>query len=95
MTMLPDVPTMAQAGYPTFEWHNWFGYAAPAGTPKAIIEKLNGEMVGFFRSPRVRQDFLDAGFEIAASSPEYFGLLIKADLQRYGELIRTLGIVPE
>ncbi|MFN0314600.1 MAG: Bug family tripartite tricarboxylate transporter substrate binding protein [Burkholderiales bacterium] len=95
MAMLPAVPTMVEAGHPEFEWHNWFGYAAPAGTPKTIIEKLNKEMVSFLALASVRRDFLDSGFDIAGGSPEEFGALIGKDLVRYGELIKRLGIQAE
>ena len=70
LATLPDVPTMAEAGYPAFEWHNWFGFVAPSTTPKDIVARLNKEMMSFLALPNIKQEFLDAGYEIAAGSPE-------------------------
>jgi tripartite-type tricarboxylate transporter receptor subunit TctC len=95
LAVLPNVPTMAEAGYPAFEWHNWFGFLAPRGTPQTVIARLNKEMISFLSLPHIRQEFLEAGYEIAAGSPEDLAALIKKDTARYGELIGKLGIEPE
>lgn len=92
LATLPDVPTMAEAGYPAFEWHNWFGFVAPSTTPKDIVARLNKEMMSFLALPNIKQEFLDAGYEIAAGSPEDLAAQIKKDTARYGELIRELKL---
>ena len=95
MTVLPNVPTIAEEGYPGYEWHNWFGYLAPAGTPESVIAKLNKELVSFLAIPKIRQEYLDAGYEIAAGSPNDLAALIRKDTQRYGDQIREIGITAD
>jgi tripartite-type tricarboxylate transporter receptor subunit TctC len=86
---------MVEVGYAGFEWHNWFGFLAPTGTPQTVIAKLNKEMISFLSLPQIRQEFLEADYEIAAGSPEDLAALIKKDTARYGELIGKPGIEPE
>jgi tripartite-type tricarboxylate transporter receptor subunit TctC len=94
-SFLPDVPTMAEAGYPTVEAEVWLGLFAPSGTPPEIIAKLNGAMRTFLASPQAAEQYKTIGQEPAASSPEALHALIGRDTARYGEAIRAAHIQVE
>jgi len=87
----PDLPTIADF-YPGFETTSWVGAIAPAGTPRAIIEKLNGALAKILSSPDVKTRFDVQSAEIAASTPEQFGELIKAESAKWGKVIREKDI---
>lgn len=92
---LPDVPTMAEAGYPAVELEIWQGIVAPAATPPSIVRKLNEEFVKAARSPEVMNKVTAQAVEMSTSTPEEFGNLIAADIQRLGKVIRDAGIKME
>jgi tripartite-type tricarboxylate transporter receptor subunit TctC len=94
-SFLPDVPTMAETGYPTVEAEVWLGLFAPSGTPPEIIAKLNGAMRTFLASPQAAEQYKTIGQEPAASSPEALHALIGRDTARYGEAIRAAHIQVE
>jgi len=87
----PDLPTISDF-YPGFETTSWVGAIAPAGTPRAIIEKLNGTLVKILSSPDVKTRFDVQSAEIIASTPEQFGELIKAESAKWGKVIREKDI---
>ena len=90
---LPEVPTMQQAGMKDFDISQWQGVLAPAGTPRAIVERLNGEIVKAMHAPDVRERIVtQGGSEIVTGSVEDFGHLIKNELQQYAKLIREANI---
>lgn len=89
---LPDLPTVAESGLPGFEASIWFGFLAPAGTPRAILERLNREIVAVLRLPEVRQQLVAQGVETVASSIDEFAAIMKNDAARLGKLIRERGI---
>ena len=74
--MLPDVPTIAEAGVPGYEAANWIGIVAPAGTPAAIVEKLHKEIAAIQESPEVQKQFANEGAEIVRMSSAEFGEFI-------------------
>ena len=82
---LPDVPTMAEAGYPDIEGVSWFAVAVPAGTPKEIIALLNREIVKIMALPDIKEHLATLGFDSIASSPEEFGERIRADFEKWGQ----------
>lgn len=89
--LLPDVPTVAESGVPGYEANTWFGVLAPAGTPKAIVARLNQEIAKAVRSPDI-QAFLSAeGGEATAGSPEEFATFLRADVQRWAEVVKAAG----
>ncbi len=94
LAILPNVPTMQESGFADYEWHNWFGYMAPATTPAAAIARLQREFAAVVQSADLRADFLSAGYEIIASTPEQFTAVVKRDQPRYGKLIRDIGLEP-
>lgn len=88
----PDVPSVAEAGLPGFDVTSWFGVVAPAKTPKDVIGKLNGEIARILKLPDVRERLLAQGAEPAGGSPEDFGRLMRDEMKKWGELIRSAGI---
>ena len=89
---LPDVPTMAEAGYAGVELEIWQGIVAPAGTPPAIVRKLNTELIRAAQSPDVVEKVAAQAVEMTTSTPEDFAKLLAADIERLGKLIRDAGI---
>ena len=92
LAAIPDVPTMAEAGFPQIEGGPWFGLVAPAGTPRAIIELLNAEGLKAFSAPDVRDRFLSQGILLPLGTPEQYGAFIEAEHKRWGEIIRSVNI---
>jgi tripartite-type tricarboxylate transporter receptor subunit TctC len=85
---LPDVPTIAEGGYPSFEVSAWNGMVAPRGTPPAIIDRLNQEIGRVLNSPAIRPKLRAAGIEPAHNTPAEFAAYIKAETERWGEVVR-------
>jgi tripartite-type tricarboxylate transporter receptor subunit TctC len=91
--LLPDLPTMIESGYPTFDMPGWGGFLAPAGTPLAIVAKLNREIQFALARPDVEQRMLAAGMEPSpAVDPAHFGNFIGRDLQRWNQFISAVGL---
>jgi tripartite-type tricarboxylate transporter receptor subunit TctC len=95
--LLPDVPTIEEAGpLPGFDVDVWLGAAAPAGTPRAIIDRLNTEMNRIVRDPAIIKDKLTPnGVEAVGTTPEQLMEVIKADIPRYEKIAQQAHIVPE
>ncbi len=89
---LPDVPTMAEAGYPGVELAVWQGIKAPLGTPAALVKKLNEEFVRAAKAPDVVAKVAAQGVEMTTSAPEEFRKLIASDVDRLGKVVRDAGI---
>lgn len=94
-SLLPDVPTLAESGWPEYEAGSWYGILAPAGTPPAVIERLHSEIVKSLKTAEVQKRLAGEGAEIIGSTPQEFASHIKAELARMGEAIRAGGIRPE
>ena len=92
LAAIPDVPTMAEAGFPQIEGGPWFGIVAPAGTPRAIIDLLNAEGRKAFSAPDVRERFLAQGVLLPLGTPEQYGSFIEAEYKRWGEIIHSVDI---
>lgn len=94
--MLPDVPTMIEAGVPDFEVATWLGFALPAGTPKAIVARLNAEINRIGQLPQVKEKLLIQGFEMMPpASPEAARKLIENDQALWLPIIRQSGAKAE
>jgi tripartite-type tricarboxylate transporter receptor subunit TctC len=89
---LPDVPTLAEAGYPQIKGDAWQGVFAPAGTPADIVALLNREIVRVIRSPEMQPRWLELGYTPIASSPQEFATQIKGDIEAWGKVIRAADI---
>lgn len=90
--LMPEVPTMREAGVPGYEKVQWFGVLAPAGTPQPVISKLNAEMVRALKLPDVAKRLRDLGSEPVANSPEQFDVLIKSEIKKWAKVIKEVGI---
>lgn len=92
--LAPDIPTIAESGFPGFEVIAWFGVMVPAGTPKEMVSRLNSEILGALESQEVQGRFLGLGVELvpAVKTPEQFREFLKADIAKWAEMIRESGI---
>ena len=84
----PDMPTAAEAGIAGYDFASWGGVFAPAGTPRAVVQKLNAAIVGGLASPDIRKRFGDMGLEAKSSTPEAFGKFLQAEITRWGALLK-------
>jgi tripartite-type tricarboxylate transporter receptor subunit TctC len=89
---LPDVPTIAELGYPTYEISSWQGAFAPAGTPKEIVDRLNSEIVQLLKSPEVTARIRREGAEPIASTPEQFGVRVKNEVVKWAKVAKDAGL---
>jgi tripartite-type tricarboxylate transporter receptor subunit TctC len=89
--LLPGVPTLASE-VPGFDLDNWTGILAPAGTPAAIIHRLNTEFVKVLKSPETAERLVPQGVDIYASTPEYFAEALKNTLVKSAKLVKDAGI---
>jgi len=90
--LLPDLPSIAESGYPTFEALAWNGVLVPAGTPKPVIARLNAEINAILKQPDVMQKMNAAGFDLVGGTPEDFGALIKAETAKWAPVIKSANI---
>jgi tripartite-type tricarboxylate transporter receptor subunit TctC len=88
---LPDLPTMVEAGVPGYESSSWFGIMAPAGTPKDIIARLNAEARKIMALPDVRERFDQQGAIASPGSPEDFDAFIRAEIAKWGKVVKASG----
>jgi len=93
--LLPNVPTMVEAGVPDFEITSWFGLLAPAGTPAPVVARLNAEMVKVLAREDVKSTLGAQGLNVSSSSPEQFAAHIKSEIARFTRIARTAGIKAE
>jgi tripartite-type tricarboxylate transporter receptor subunit TctC len=93
LVQLPDVPTMAEAGYPAFEVSSWQGLLAPAGTPPAIVSKLHREVARILALPQVRERFAAVAAEPVASTPAQFRAHIESEIARWTAVAKRADLV--
>jgi tripartite-type tricarboxylate transporter receptor subunit TctC len=92
---LPEVPTFVEEGMVGFTMTNWYGIAAPAGTPPEIIRKLNAEFDKALAAPDVRSKLVPVGAELVGGSPADFDALVKGDIDKYAKLVKDAHIQME
>src|SRR6201988_4129471 len=90
--LAPDLPTMAESGFPGFEAVPWFGLMAPAAAPKDVVEKLHGETVKALALPEVRKKFDELGLEPIGSTPAEFTAIIRKEMPEWAKVIKDAGI---
>jgi len=95
LALLPDVPTMAELGISGFESYNWQGIIVPAGTPKAIISKLNTALNEVLLDPEVVKQISDAASQPGGGSPEDFGRFIASETTKWAKVIKSANIQPQ
>ena len=92
---LPDVPTMAETGYPGGEYNFWVGVLAPAGTPKPILDKVSADIGQALHLPDVNEKMVKQGQIPIWNTPEQFTAIIKSDTERYGKILQDAGVTPK
>jgi tripartite-type tricarboxylate transporter receptor subunit TctC len=93
--LLPDVPTVSELGFSGFEVSVWYGFAAPAGTPPAIIAKLNHEMNKILAMDDIKKTFADAGVEPMGGTTQQFDAYFKAQTARWGKVIKEANVIAD
>jgi len=93
--LLPDVPSVAEQGYPGFEVLGWFGVLAPAGTPAPIVDRLNKELVAVIRSDKMRATLESQGGPAIGNTPQEFEAVIRSEITRWKEVVRKSGAKPD
>ncbi len=90
--LVPELPTMSEAGLKGFEVGGWYAVFAPAGTPRPIVQRLNAEIVKLLEIPDVKQFLFNQGLELSPSTPEQLGAQLRSDIARWGKVIRETWI---
>ena len=88
---MPDVPSIAELGYPKFDVNPWWGLLAPAGTPKPIVDKINADVAQILRTPDAEAYFAKTGAEVLLSTPEAFQKTLAADVARWAKVVKASG----
>jgi tripartite-type tricarboxylate transporter receptor subunit TctC len=94
-SIVPDIPTIDESGLPGFDSWNWFGIFAPAGTPRAVVERLNAEMNRILADAAVRERFRGLGFEVTGGTPAEFMAVMQSESQRWSKVIREANVKAE
>ena len=92
---LPDTPTVHESGLPGFESWNYFGIFGPAGTPKAVVDRVNAEMNKVLADPAIKERFHTLGFEITGGSPADFSAVIASESAKWSKVIRDAHVKAE
>ena len=92
---LPEVPTVAEAGFPEFDVSSWWGVVAPASTPREVVMRLQTEIHRVIALPEIRAKLGEQGLDIATNTPEQFAAYIKSETAKWAKLIREVGVKPE
>ena len=94
-SVLPEVPTIAEAGMPQFSMANWMGLVGPAKLPREIVERLNREFVAAMKRPEVIAAMDKQLFQLNPTTPEQFAAFVKEQIESYGSLLRAAGVKPD
>jgi tripartite-type tricarboxylate transporter receptor subunit TctC len=92
MSSIPEVPTIAESGIPGFETGSWQGVIAPAGTPRDIVAKLNGEIGRIVSTPEMREKLGAQGADVRTNTPEEFGTFIRSEMARWGKVVKDANV---
>jgi tripartite-type tricarboxylate transporter receptor subunit TctC len=90
--IVPELPTIAEAGVPGYEFDNWYGLWAPAGTPAAVVRKINEEVNRALMTPALQTRFAESGIETMGGSPERFAAYLASELKKWSAVARDAGI---
>ena len=89
--LMPELPTVAESGYPGFESTNWFGFFAPAGTAKEVVGRLHTAAVKVLSNPELQERFASQGAEVIANKPEEAAAMLKADIAKWADVAKKSG----
>ena len=90
--LLPNVPTVAESGLPSFEAVTWFGFTVPTGTPREVIDKLNSEIGKILAMPDVKKNLAQQGIDVSGGTPEQFGAYMHDEFAKWGALVKEAGM---
>jgi tripartite-type tricarboxylate transporter receptor subunit TctC len=90
-TLVPELPTLSEAGLPGFDISTWWGFLAPRGTPKEIVAKWNAEVARILATPEMKAFFAQQGAEPSPTSPETFGAMIQSEIAKYAKIVKASG----
>jgi len=88
----PELPTVAESGVPGFDFSTWYGVLAPAGTPRAIVDKLNGEITRIMDDPETQRRFAGEGLDVLKSTPAEFAAFIARDIGKWAKVVKATGL---
>ena len=91
----PDIPTAAESGLPGYEAFTWFGFFAPAATPREIVNKLATEAAAALNAPEAKERMVGLGLIVVANSPEQFSAFVKQEIPRWAKIVHDAGIKPQ
>jgi tripartite-type tricarboxylate transporter receptor subunit TctC len=94
-SVLPEVPTVSEAGVPGYEAVIWLGIMAPAGTPKAIVDKLNVEITRIANAPEMKDAWAKQGAVAMSMKPEEFGRFMREDIEKWARIVKISGARPD
>ena len=92
LSLLPDLPTIAESGYPGFETRTWYGLFGPAGLSAEIVRKLHADMERVLRTPEVANNLIAQGWDITASPPDQFSVVLQSEFDRWSAVVKRAGI---
>ena len=92
---IPDVPSVSELGFPSFDASSWFGLVGPAGLPREIVTRLSSEIAKAVRRPEIRDKMIAQGADPAGGTPEEFGAYIRSETEKWGKVIKTAGLKAE
>jgi tripartite-type tricarboxylate transporter receptor subunit TctC len=95
VAVAPELPTMVEAGLPGYEASSWYGLLVPVKTPAEIVARLNAESQKVLAQPDLKAQFANTDLEVGGSTPEQFGALIRKDIEKWGKIVRTVGLKPD
>jgi tripartite-type tricarboxylate transporter receptor subunit TctC len=90
--LLPELPTVAEAGLPGFLAESWQGVFAPPGTPRAVLARLHAEVAKAMQAPEIREAFAQQGFRVEATEPADFAVFVKAEVAKWGDVVKRGGV---
>jgi tripartite-type tricarboxylate transporter receptor subunit TctC len=91
----PDIPAIAEAGFPGFEAVTWIGAVAPAGVPANVVMRLNWELVEIVRTPELREKLLTEGAEPMTTTPQQFAAYIRSEIEKWTSIVKLAGIAAQ
>ena len=89
---MPNVPTVAESGFPGYEVQSWYGVCVAAGTPVALLDKLNADFHNILRIPEIQQRLTELGIDVAPTTRDEFDQFIRAEIARWAQVIKEAGI---
>ena len=89
---VPDIPTIAESGVPSFKYGSWFGLMAPKGVPQAVVDKINADVREVLKMPDVREKLIELGFDPIGGGPAEYATLIAKETDKWAKVIKAAGV---